>query len=267
MKRHAAVAGQFYLGDGKGLTDHVQSLLVRGVEKEEVKAAVCPHAGLMYSGPVAGAVYSRIEFPDTFVLVGPNHTGLGSPISIMSKGAWEIPTGDVEIDEKLASSIRKRAPLVAEDPSAHMLEHSLEVQLPFIRHLSETVKIVPISVLHSTLEELRAVGEGIAIAVGEAGYRVALVASTDMSHFVPDGEARRKDHLAIEKVLALDPDGLYSVVRGEDISMCGVLPTVIVLSAALKLGAREARLVKYTTSAEVSGDYQSVVGYAGVVIK
>jgi AmmeMemoRadiSam system protein B len=148
-----------------------------------------------------------------------------------------------------------------------MFEHSLEVQLPFIRHISEDVKIVPITVLHASLEELKTVGEGIAEAVKEAGYKVTLIASSDMSHFIPDDLARKKDHMAMEKVLALDPDGLYDVVRSENISMCGVLPTVAVLSAALSLGASEARLVKYTTSGEVSGDFSSVVGYAGILIK
>jgi AmmeMemoRadiSam system protein B len=267
MRRRAAVAGQFYFGDKGRLSEHVASLLEEDARKEDVKAALCPHAGLVYSGSVAGAVYSRMRFPDTFVLLGPNHTGLGSPVSIMSEGIWEVPTGSVSIDEGLASRIRRNAPLVREDVQAHMFEHSLEVQLPLILGLSGGVRIVPISVLSASLEDLRAVGEGVARAVEEAGYPVVLLASTDMSHFVPDEEARRKDRMAIDKVLALDADGLYSVVREEGISMCGVLPTVIVLYAAKALGARDATLVKYATSAEVSGDYESVVGYAGVIIK
>jgi hypothetical protein len=267
MSRRAAVAGRFYPGDREKLASHVESFLDRDAAREAVKAAVCPHAGLMYSGPVAGAVYSRIRFPRTFVLIGPNHTGLGEPLAVMSRGSWETPLGAVEIDEALADMIMGEAPLVSDDPYAHAFEHSLEVQLPFIRHLSASARIAPLAVLGAPLEELKAVGEGVARAVKKAGYPVVLIASTDMSHFVPDGLAREKDRLAIERVLALDPDGLYSVVREEGISMCGVLPTVIVLVAAAALGAERAELVRYATSAEASGDYGNVVGYAGVLIK
>jgi len=267
MKRMAAVAGQFYSAEPGRLTRHVESLVEPDAEKVEAKAVLCPHAGLMYSGAVAGAVYSRIRFPDTFVLIGPNHTGLGAMVSVFAEGEWEIPMGSAAIDEALASAIVSHAPGVSRDAQAHMFEHSLEVQLPFILHFSKTVKIVPITVLSASLEDLKAIGRGIAAAVSECGYPVVVVASSDMSHFVPDEVARAKDRLAIERVLALDPDGLYSVVREEGISMCGYMPAVIALSAARQLGAEEASLVKYSTSAETSGDFQSVVGYAGIIIK
>ncbi len=267
MRRTPAVAGSFYEATRSALEAQVERLVKPGLEKEEAKAVVSPHAGLMYSGSVAGEVYSGIRFPSTFVLIGPNHTGMGPTISLMPEGQWEIPTAVLPVDEGLAASVLGKCPLISSDARAHSYEHSLEVQLPFIAHFSQDVKIVPICVLSGSLGELESTGEGIASAIREAGYPVVVVASTDMSHFVSEKEAREKDRLAIDRVLALDPAGLYRAVRQHGISMCGYMPTVIMLSAARALGATEARLVRYTTSAEASGDYDSVVGYAGVVIK
>jgi hypothetical protein len=237
------------------------------VKKEKVIGAVCPHAGLMYSGSVAGAVYSAMDFPETFVLLGPNHTGLGAQVSIMESGEWEIPTGTFKIDEKISHRIAMNVPLVTKDARAHMFEHSLEVQLPFIAFFSQQVKIVPIAILSASVEDCKMLGEGIARAVKTAGYPVVLIASSDMSHYVPDSVARQKDKKAIDKILALDPEGLFDIVTRERISMCGYLPATTLLFAAKSLGARSARLVKYTTSAEVSGDYDHVVGYAGIVLR
>jgi AmmeMemoRadiSam system protein B len=267
MVRTPAVAGQFYEGSKAGLHSQVEKYVEADAEKEEVKAVLSPHAGLMYSGSVAGAVYSRIKFPQTFILLGPNHTGMGPRISMVSKGIWEIPTAALSIDEGLAASIAENCPSVTSDTMAHRYEHSLEVQLPFIAHFSTDVKIVPINVMQATVDELVSIGEGIAEAVKGAGYPVVVVASSDMSHFIPEELAREKDRLAIDKVLALDARGLFSTVIDNNISMCGFMPTTMMLSAAKALGATEAKLVKYTTSAEVSGDYRSVVGYAGVLVK
>lgn len=268
MRRAPAVAGQFYHSDPLQLAEMVEDLVPGKLpEKEKAKAVLSPHAGLIYSGSVAGAVYAGIEAPGTFVLIGPNHTGMGAQASIMPDGEWEMPNGIVPIDEGLSKKIINSTPLVTDDPQAHMVEHSLEVQLPFIAHFAKEAKIVPITVLSATLEELKEIGQGIARAIKEVDYPVVIVASSDMSHYVPDKEARELDRLAIDKVLELDPDGLYTVVRTKGISMCGVLPAVIMLTAARSLGATKARLVKYTTSAEVSGDYGSVVGYAGMIIK
>jgi MEMO1 family protein len=267
LKRTPAVAGQFYYGTAVKLKQQVEQCIVKHAKKERVFGVVSPHAGLIYSGTVAGAVYSAIEFPETFVLLGPNHTGLGAPISLMDAGEWEIPTGTLPIDEKLAHRIAVNVSLVKRDTGAHMFEHSLEVQLPFITYFSEHVRIVPIIMLAASVEECRMIGEGIARAIQTADYPVVIVASSDMSHYVPDNVARRKDTLAINRMLALDPEGLYETVRKERISMCGYLPVTTMLFAAKALGAQSARLVKYTTSAEVSGDYDQVVGYAGVVLR
>ncbi|MFZ5906179.1 MAG: AmmeMemoRadiSam system protein B [Nitrospirota bacterium] len=267
MKRTPAVAGQFYHGTAEKLTQQVERCIVRHAKKERVTGLVSPHAGLIYSGAVAGAVYSAIEFPETFVLLGPNHTGLGSRVSLMDEGEWEIPTGTLSIDKKLAHRIAVNVPLVKRDTTAHMFEHSLEVQLPFITYFSRQVKIVPILMLTASLEECRTIGEGMARAVQAAGYRIVIVASTDLSHYVPENVARRKDNMAIDRILALDPEGLYETVVRQQISMCGYLPATTMLFAAKTLGAESARLIHYTTSAEVSGDYDHVVGYAGVVVR
>jgi len=267
LKRPPAVAGQFYYGTASKLAGQVQDCIDKTARRERVIGMVAPHAGLMYSGPVAGAVYSAIDFPDTFVLIGPNHTGLGAPISLMESGEWEIPTGVFTIDETISYKIAMSVPIATKDARAHMFEHSIEVQLPFIAFFSKQVKIVPIAVLAATVEECRMLGEGIAKAVKSAGYPVVVVASSDMSHYVPDAVARQKDKKAIDRIMSLDPRGLYETVTKEKISMCGYLPAVTMLFAAKALGAQSAKLIRYTTSAEVSGDYDHVVGYAGIVVR
>ncbi|MEW6054908.1 MAG: AmmeMemoRadiSam system protein B [Nitrospirota bacterium] len=267
MRRSPAVAGQFYHGNAAKLSQQVAQYIDRSAKKERVIGAISPHAGLMYSGSVAGAVYSAIEFPDTFVLLGPNHTGLGTPVSLMESGEWEIPTGMFEVDKVLSHKIAMHAPVAAKDSKGHMFEHSLEVQLPFIAYFRKQVKIVPITILTASLDECRLLGEGIAKAVKEVTYPVVLIASSDMSHYVTDTSARQKDRKAIDRMLSLDPEGLFETVARERISMCGYLPATATLFAAKALGARSARLVKYTTSGEVSGDYDQVVGYAGIVLR
>ncbi len=267
MKRTAAVAGQFYYGTASRLRNQVGQYIVEGAEKDKVIGVISPHAGFMYSGHVAGAVYSSIQFPQTFILMGPNHTGLGANVSMMASGQWEIPIGVFSIDEDLAGKILQKAPYVSEDVQAHTFEHSLEVQLPFISYFSDNVKIIPITVMSASLQECKKIGEGIADSIKETDYDVVIVASSDMSHYEPDDVARRLDSLAINEVLNLNPEGLYNIVHKERVSMCGYLPATIMLYAAKSLGAKEARLVKYATSGDVSGDYERVVGYAGLIIK
>lgn len=267
MKRSPAVAGQFYYGNASKLTEQVKGYIEKDARKEKAIALISPHAGLVYSGPVAGALYSSIDFPETFVLIGPNHTGLGTQISLMESGEWEIPTGVFSIDEKVSYKIAMNVSIVTKDTQAHMFEHSLEVQLPFIAYFSKKIKIVPIVILSASVEECRLLGEGIAKAVKDVGYSVVIVASSDMSHYVTDDVARQKDKKAIDKILSLDPEGLYEIVKKERISMCGYLPATTALFAAKALGAQSARLVRYATSAEVSGDYDHVVGYAGIILR
>ena len=261
------MAGQFYHGTASKLTLQVEQYIDKNMKTEMAIGIVSPHAGLIYSGPVAGAVFSAIEFPETFVLLGPNHTGLGPPISLMESGQWEIPTGTFQIDENISYKIARNVPIVAKDSRGHMFEHSIEVQLPFMACFSGDVKIVPISILMATVEECRTLGEGIAMAVKSSGYPVVIVASSDMSHYVPDSVARKKDDMAIKRILDLDPEGLYGTVVSEKISMCGYLPVTTMLFAAKALGAQSAKLIGYSTSGEVSGDYDRVVGYAGIVVR
>lgn len=267
MRRPPAVAGQFYQGNAERLTKQVEEFVDRNAAREDAFGIVSPHAGLLYSGSVAGAVYSSLRFPKTFLLLGPNHTGLGSQFSLMDSGEWEIPTGVFTIDTRLAGKIIQNCPKVEQDAKAHLFEHSLEVQLPFISFFSRDVRILPLAMLRASLEECLELGDGIARAIRAVDYPVMMVASSDMSHYLPDKAARKKDQMAIDRILALDPKGLYETVRREDITMCGVLPATVMLAAAKQLGAGSARLVKYATSGEVSGDYDSVVGYAGIVVR
>ena len=265
--RKPAVAGQFYSGTGTGLEKQVAAYVKETKEKEKVIGFISPHAGLMYSGAVAGSVYSRILMPETVILIGPNHTGLGKRVSIMTSGSWEIPGALVGIDNKLAERMLNQSPVFSEDMQAHYYEHSLEVQLPFISYFSKKTKIVPITMFSVSLDDCRIVGEALAAVIGQTDYYVVISASSDMSHYVSDSVAREKDNKAIERILALDPAGLYDVVKKYDITMCGYAPSTAMLYAAKALGATKAELVNYMTSGDVSGDYSHVVGYAGVVIK
>lgn len=267
MIRKAVVAGQFYSGRQAALAADVKALLVSQVKKEEALAAVCPHAGYIYSGEVAGAVYARLQVPKVVIILCPNHTGLGRPVALMAEGAWETPLGRVPISSALAKQILKESSLIEEDSAAHMGEHSLEVQLPFLQIMREDFQLVPIclgGLSYASCEEL---GLGLARAISRFPEKVLLVASTDMTHYEPQEKAKRKDMKAIEKVLALDPQGLYETVKGEGISMCGYIPTTVALAAAKEVGATQAELVMYLTSGEVSGDYEQVVGYAGIIVK
>ncbi len=267
MKRVAAVAGQFYYGTADRLARQVEDLIDRDAAKEDVIGIISPHAGLMYSGAVAGSVYSAIRFPRTLLLLGPNHTGLGPKISIMDDGEWEIPTASFQIDRKLAAKIAASTEKVTRDSQAHIFEHSLEVQLPFIASFSRDVKIVPVAFMGASLDDCREVAGAIVKAINSVDYPVVIVASSDMSHYLPDKIARQKDRKAIDRVLALDPEGLYETVVRERISMCGFIPATVMLLAARLLGAGSARLVRYATSGDVSGDYDSVVGYAGIIVR
>ncbi|MEO5361431.1 MAG: AmmeMemoRadiSam system protein B [Nitrospirota bacterium] len=266
MKRPAAVAGQFYSGTEAALTAEVGACMT-GVKHhlQKVIGIISPHAGFIYSGAVAAAVYSTIEFPDTFILIGPNHTGLGGKFSMMSSGQWEVPTHTFDIDEELGNALLNTG-IFKEEHSAHRFEHSLEVQLPFIAHFSKTVKIVPITAMGLDAQECKAAGEAIAKVITSAEKSIVIAVSSDMSHYLSEPQARQKDKLALDVILRLDPDGLYNVVQKERITMCGVLPAAIMLHAANALGAKKAEIVKYTTSAEASGDYGRVVGYAGVIV-
>lgn len=266
MVRRPAVAGQFYPAEGSRLSAEIGRFVEEKAEKIAAKGVVAPHAGIIYSGAVAGAVYSRVEMPETFVVIGPNHTGRGKPAAAVASGAWQMPGGEVSIDEGLAQQIIENSDYLLEDESSHQYEHSLELQLPFIQHFKSDIKMVPICLKSAAYEVCHDVGQAIARALEKTGKRALLVASTDMSHYVSQSTAQAKDRLAIDKVLALDARGLYDVVMGENISMCGFMATAAVIIACKELGAIRAELIRYATSGDISGDYAHVVGYAGLII-
>ncbi len=267
MQRHPAVAGQFYPGQSAPLLKMVEGFLAPALPGNgKAIGIVSPHAGYIYSGRVAGETFASVAVPESVVILGPNHRGHGSRAALFARGSWLSPLGEVNIDEELADSVLRHCPVVTVDEGAHLQEHSLEVQVPFIQARSPKARIVPLCLGMADLKTLLSLGEGLAEALKEGEGETLLVASSDMTHYEPAETARRKDMLAIDHILALDPEGLYGTVRDEGISMCGVVPTVVMLAAARKLGARQGRLVRYANSGEVSGEFSEVVGYAGVVI-
>ena len=270
LLRHPAVAGRFYPGDPEDLRAEAQSYFVQAQSKSElpIRAIGCiaPHAGYMYSGHVAGAVFGRIEIPPLCVVLCPNHTGMGRALAIMSEGSWETPLGEVPIDERLANSLKQRFPSLEEDSAAHRAEHAAEVELPFLQLRQPDLRFVPIAIGTGRLESLEGLGLAIADVIKAQSEPVLIVASSDMNHYESDAVTRVKDHRAIERILTLDPRGLHETVTQQDISMCGFGPAVAMLTASRQLGAKSAELVKYATSGDISGDRDMVVGYAGVVV-
>ena len=264
--RPPAVAGRFYPARPEILMRDVQSYLAAAGEKIKAMGCVVPHAGYMYSGHVAGAVYARLALPERFIILCPNHTGMGQPLAIMSEGTWNTPLGQAEIDSELALKLRRAYSALSEDANAHRAEHALEVQLPFLQALRGKVQFVPIAVGVRSFEPLAQLGEAMARVVAAHQAKVLIIASSDMNHYESDAITRVKDHKAIEPILRLDPRNLFDVVVNEDISMCGYGPTVAMLTAARRLGAESAELIKYATSGDVSGDWDAVVGYAGVIV-
>ena len=266
--RSPAVAGRFYPGHRADLLRELRQYTTP-TESHRVAAIGCvsPHAGYMFSGHVAGAVFSRIEVPEHCVIIGPNHTGRGVPLAVMSAAAWETPLGEVAASVDLGSRLMRRFPDLEENSAAHRAEHAIEVQLPFLQVVQKNLHILPIAVGTRDYASLSGLGEALAEVIAAAPEKVLIVASSDMNHYESDTVTRVKDRKAIERVLALDPRGLWETVMNEDISMCGFGPTVIMLTAARKLGATSATLVRYATSGETSGDYDQVVGYAGLIVQ
>jgi len=263
MLRTAVVAGQFYSGNKERLQSDVEALMVAATPETSI-AVMSPHAGYVYSGAVAGKTFSHVKIPNEVIILGPNHHGRGHAAAVYAHGAWETPLGRVAIASFLAGLLLAECSMAADDYTAHMDEHSLEVQVPFLQCASPDLQIVPLCIGRMPLDTLLALGDGLARVISSCEEAPLIVASTDMTHYEAGEIARKKDSLALDRVLALDPEGLYEVVNENKISMCGVLPTVIMLRAALALGATQAELVAYSNSGDVTGDQSSVVGYAGV---
>lgn len=264
--RHPAVAGRFYPRDPDELRAEARGYLSHTQAPLKAIGCIAPHAGYMYSGHVAGAVFSHIEIPERCVVMCPNHTGMGRPLAIMSEGAWETPLGDVPIDTEVARALKQRFPALQEDSAAHRAEHGAEVELPFLQLRQPKLRFLPIALGTAQFEPLAGLGNALAEVIGSQHDPILIVASSDMNHYESDAVTRVKDHRAIERILSLDPRGLYDVVTQQDISMCGFGPAVAMLTAARQLGAKSAELVKYATSGDISGDRDMVVGYAGVAV-
>lgn len=266
MIRQPAVAGQFYTSDAEELRAELCGFVSIPKEVERALGIIAPHAGYIYSGAVAGKVYGAVAVPETVIILGPNHHGIGARAAVYPKGQWITPLGAVDINRGLVDLVKKHSPQVEEDTVAHMYEHSLEVQVPFLQFVRQDVKIVPICLGFTDFPSCSALGNGIAQAISEYGEEVLIVASSDMSHYESAASARSKDEEAIKEILALNPETLLQVCRARGITMCGVIPSSVMLVAALKLGARKARLVNYATSGDVTGDNRQVVAYAALTV-
>ena len=267
MLRLPAVAGRFYPSDPKELISVIRNHSQPDVNHHAISAKAClvPHAGYMYSGHVAGAVFARLELPEKIIVLGVRHYPRGEPAAILSNGAWRTPLGDAPIDEELAGALRRECPVLREDSVAHSTEHSLEVQVPFLQALAPGFSFVPVALGTVQFESLVSVGEGISRVLGNSKEDVLLLTTSDLNHYEDDATTRTKDRKAIDRLLELDARGLYDTCRNEEISMCGLGPAVAMLTALHALGAKKAELVKYATSADVSGDRSQVVGYAGMI--
>ncbi len=276
--RRPWVAGAFYPADPDRLRQTIESCFTHrlgpgglpgtAAPERRIVAVVCPHAGYMYSGPVAAHSYYHLAAearPESVVVIGPNHTGMGSPIAMMRSGAWETPLGEMEIDEGLADAIFRASDLIDIDEWAHAREHSIEVQLPFLQYIyGPGLRFVPICMGFQDLESSREVGRAVAEAVG--GADVVIVASTDLTHQEPQASANRKDRLVLESILSLDEAALQERVRSHRVTMCGYGPVSAAIVASKMLGAEKAELLAYHTSGDVTGDHSAVVGYAAAKI-
>jgi AmmeMemoRadiSam system protein B len=270
MIRPPAVSGRFYPSDPKKLALEIEQFTAAGqAEKKRAPVLGCivPHAGYMYSGHVAGAVYSAIEIPARCILLGPRHFPGGEAMAIISEGSWQTPFGDAQIDSELAAELKQACPLLREDRVAHQREHSLEVQIPFLQRIAPNLTFVPVVLATHSYQDLEALGHAVAQVIAAQKDSVLLIASTDMNHYESDTITRAKDHKAIDRILQLDPRGLYDTVNSEDITMCGCTATVAILVAMRDLGAVRAELVRYATSGDITGDRDEVVGYAGLIIR
>lgn len=267
MIRQAVMAGSFYAGTRERLRHQVRDLLEAEVARTQALGVVAPHAGYMYSGRVAGSVYSRVALPETVVILGPNHTGLGAGAAIMTEGTWETPLGQVPLDTPLGRAIRDASLALEEDEQGHLREHSIEVQLPFLQILETPFSLVPICLFSHELSVCQDVGRAIASGIRVTGKPALVVASSDMSHYISHAAATARDRKAIDAILALDPERLYETVRRERITMCGYAPTTAMLIAATALGATQAELVRYMTSGDINKEYDRVVGYAGILVR
>jgi AmmeMemoRadiSam system protein B len=272
MIRRAAVAGQFYPAQARQMEEMLREFMPAAAARREAIAVVVPHAGWVYSGHTAGKVYSEVTVPDRVILIGPNHRGTGSDYALWDSGRWEMPLGSVPVAEALAAELLDRCELLVSDSRAHEWEHSLEVQVPMLARANPQVQIVPLLVGGGWPEcggrhRLREIGHSIAAVIRDFGRPVLIVASSDLNHYEDQETSRVKDRLVLEALTRLDAEALMDRVRDVDVSMCGVGPAYIATVAARQLGATRGEVLEYRTSGDVSGDFNRVVGYGGVVME
>jgi len=277
--RYARYAGSFYAGSRDSLRRQIEECFMHRFgpgklpvvpEKgsRRIIGLVCPHAGYMYSGSVAANAYYQLALDgraDVFVILGPNHQGIGSGVAIMNRGVWRTPLGDIEVDGDTAKEIIRYSEIIDIDESAHVYEHSIEVQLPFLQYIyGSQLKFVPICFLMQDLETGREVGRALAEALKDKN--AVIIASTDMTHYEPHKRASEKDREAINAILNLDEDLFYHIIESRNVTACGYGPVIAMITAVKRLGAKSADLLSYKTSGDITGDLSAVVGYAAIAV-
>ncbi len=263
--RDSIAAGSFYPGNLPALKSYLDGVMSNIEEKISPIAIMAPHAGYIYSGAVAAKVYSRLESYDTYIILGPNHTGLGSAISVF-EGEFDMLYGAVETDNEAVDYIVANSSAEI-DAYAHMNEHSVEVQLPFIYYTSHNYKVVPIVIGTLDSKRLSELGHAISDFIKHTHRKILIVVSSDMNHYEDEETTLTKDRRAIEKIEQLDEDGLVNTVEKFNISMCGIACAYSAIVASKDLGAKRAELIEHRTSGDVNGDYSQVVGYAAMIIE
>ncbi|MGQ3684542.1 MAG: AmmeMemoRadiSam system protein B [Candidatus Loosdrechtia sp.] len=266
MIRKPVAAGSFYRSDALQLRNDIEGLVSKDCERRAALGVVAPHAGYVYSGRVAGCLYSKIVIPDTVVILSPNHTGMGSAYSIWPGGSWITPLGEVKVNEDVVYGLVQDCGLIEKDQDAHLDEHAAEVQLPFLQYFNPRVRIVVMVLSCRNIADIRAIGKSLSSVLQKSCPDALVVASSDMTHYESQVSVKRKDTIAIDEILALNEDNLYKKVTGMSITMCGIYPVIAMMVCSRERGAEKAELLRYGTSGDVSGDYEHVVGYAGIMI-
>jgi len=261
--RKKLFAGSWYPTSKKVISTYLNST----TKKTNAIAVMVPHAGWVYSGKVAGSVFSAVSSADTYIIISPNHTGIGPQISIYPSGLWETPIGSLSINIDFVSDLCAELAQITRDTTAHTQEHSIEVQLPFIKFINPSAKIVPITLANYSLEICTKLGQAIAKTIKEkyANKKILIIASSDMSHYISAASAKKLDTFAINDILSLNAVALLKTVEENNISMCGSGPVAVAITAAKLLGAKEAKLIAYDTSGTVTNDSSEVVSYAGML--
>ncbi len=264
--RRAVVAGAFYERERDRLEQQLRDCF-SGLAREPddaIRGAVVPHAGYMYSGHVAASVYAKLPKAETFVILGVNHQGMGSPIAVSTE-RWTTPLGEVGVDDEFVQALPRR--IIDIEETAHRYEHSIEVQLPFLQYTrTQPFRIVPISLGLIGIDTARELGEDLAATIAERNKRVIVLASSDFTHYEPDRIARANDGYVIEAIAELDVAKFYKRVYERNVTACGVDPIGVMLYTTKQLGATRGSVTKYETSGDITGDRRAVVGYGGIIV-